>query len=377
MRLPELSQYPHLAEVTPSVLAALGVDGFSNTLGISEVNSACVLLIDGLGWELLNEHAADAPVLSSLASRPLRVGFPSTTAAGLASTGIGLQSGEHGMVGYSFEMPGVGVLSALRWCLHNEGTDLRGVLTAETVQPLDSVFERAEKAGVKASVVSGVDYPDSLLSRTTQRGARYNGVHALGDLAAGVLNSLQHKRSFCWAYHADLDKVGHWHKPGSLAWRIQLRQVDRLVESIVEQMPRGSMLAVVADHGMVSLDETAIDLDKTLDLRDGVRAFGGEPRARHLYLEKGAESMVLDTWRDLVGDKAWIRTRDEAIDEVWFGPRVSDYVRNRIGNIVVAAQGGFGLTRSKFEPIESQLIGHHGSFTTAEQLVPLAIAYQV
>jgi hypothetical protein len=375
MLLPDLNQYPHLAEVTPSVLAALGAAGFSNTLDIPEVNSACVLLIDGLGWELLNEHATDAPVLSSLDNRPLRVGFPSTTAAGLAATGIGLQSGEHGMVGYSFEMPGVGVLSALRWCLHNEGTDLRGVLAAEEIQPLDSVFVRAEKAGVKASVVSGVDYPDSLLSRTTQRGACYSGVHALGDLAAGVLNSLRDKRSFCWAYHADLDKVGHWHEPGSLAWRLQLRQVDRLVESIVEQMPQGSMLAVVADHGMVALDETAIDLDKTAELRGGVRAFGGEPRARHLYLENGAESAVVDTWRDLVGDKAWIRTREEAIDEGWFGSRVSDHIRSRIGDVVVAAQGGFGLIRSEFEPIESRFIGHHGSFSSAEQLVPLAVAY--
>ncbi|MGI8553070.1 MAG: alkaline phosphatase family protein, partial [Dehalococcoidia bacterium] len=90
-----------LAEVVPSLLSALGASGFANPLAIEPLAGACLLLIDGLGWQVLREHARDAPFLSSLAAgaKPLTSGFPSTTAASLASVGTGLPPGEHGFVG--------------------------------------------------------------------------------------------------------------------------------------------------------------------------------------------------------------------------------------------------------------------------------------
>ena len=93
------------------------------------------------------------------------------------------------------------------------------------------------------------------------RGGRYVGVHALGDLAACVQSAVA-DGGFCYGYHSELDLLGHVYGPGSAAWRMQLRQVDRLVESIVEALPAGGLLAVVADHGMVTVDESeVVDVD--------------------------------------------------------------------------------------------------------------------
>ncbi|MFE0024289.1 alkaline phosphatase family protein [Amycolatopsis sp. NPDC059021] len=373
MEPPQITGIPHLGQVVPSLLAAVGVSEFVNTLTLPESRSAAVLLIDGLGWELLHEHAADAPVLAELAQRQLRVGFPSTTAAGLAAIGTGLASGEHGMVGYTFEMPGTGVLNALRWCSHENGGDLRGALPPREVQPLQTTFERAAAAGIDSAVVSSAKFADTALTRATQRGARYAGVHALGDLAARTLDVLAEGRAFCYAYHNEVDMLGHLYGPGSTAWRMQLRQVDRLVESLVDGLPPGALLAVVADHGMVAVDGV-LDIDETPDLLAGVRAIGGEVRARHVYAEPGAADDVLAAWREVIGDRAWVRSRDEAIEAGWFGHTVSDRVRPRIGDVVAAARGRFGMVRELAEAVESSLIGQHGSLTTAEQLVPLVIA---
>lgn len=364
--------YPHLAEVVPSALTALGVPGFTGTLGFPEISRACVLLIDGLGRELLDEHAADAPVLAELAKRTLRVGYPSTTAAGLAAIGTGVASGEHGMAGYTFEVPGVGVLNALRWSSHEDGGDLRGAAPPKEVQPLPTTFERAAAAGVHTSVVSAAQFSDTALTAAVQRGARYAGVHALGDLGAGILRALEPAPSFCYGYHGELDLLGHVHGPGSMAWRFQLRQVDRLVESVVDGLQPGSMLAVVADHGMVTVRDK-LDLEDEPELLSGVRAFGGEVRARHVYAEPGAAADVLAAWRSALGDRAWVRSRDEAVEEGWFGP-VSSRVLPRIGDVVAAARGEFGMVRGLAEAVETSLVGQHGSLTTAEQLVPLAIA---
>ena len=114
---------------------------------------ACCL-IDGLGAELLDAHADDAPVLAGMRGQTFSVGFPSTTAAGLAAVGTGCRSGEHGMVGYTFRIPGTGVVNALRWRPHPWGDDLRNVVVPERVQPLPTAFERAAAAGMAVTVVS-------------------------------------------------------------------------------------------------------------------------------------------------------------------------------------------------------------------------------
>ena len=365
---------PHLADVTPSVLAAMGAPGFQPRIAVPyQAAGACVLLVDGLGADLLDRYAADAPVLGGLSRQTLQVGFPSTTAAGLAAVGTGCRSGEHGMVGMTFRLPGVGVINALRWRPHPWGADLREDGVPEAVQPRPTVFERAEAGGVQVSVISGAQFDGSGLTRAVLRGGRYRGVHALGDLAATV-RSVLIDRGFCYAYHADLDLVGHVHGPGSDAWRMQLRQVDTLVESILDGMPPGGLLAVVADHGMVAVEESAvIDIDTTESLTDGVAAIGGEVRARHLYVRDGALEDVLATWHEVVDERAWVTSGDDAVAAGWFGERVTDPVRARIGDVVVAARATAGFLRRSAEPVESSLIGQHGSLTDAEQKIPLLL----
>ncbi|BBY16049.1 alkaline phosphatase family protein [Mycolicibacterium litorale] len=367
---------PHLADVVPSVLAAMEAPGFEARIDLpTGIGSACVLLIDGLGAELLDRHADDAPVLAGLRGQTLQVGFPSTTVASLAAVGTGCRSGAHGMVGYTFRLPGAGVINPLRWRPHPWGEDLRAAVPPEVVQPMPTTFERAESAGVAVRVVSNAEFTGSGLTRAVLRGGRYVGVHGLGDLAASVRSVLA-EGGFCYGYHGDLDLLGHLYGPGSTAWRMQLRQVDRLVESVVAGLPPGALLAVVADHGMVAVDpDRILDLDECPALRDGVDDVAGEARARYVYTADGAAPAVLAAWRETLGDMAWVATRDEAIDAGWFGAHVADETRRRIGDIVVAARDSAALVRRTTEPVESALRGQHGSLTDLEQRVPLLLAY--
>jgi predicted AlkP superfamily pyrophosphatase or phosphodiesterase len=354
----------------------MGVFGFDGTIPLpGEIAGACVLLVDGLGAELLDTYADDAPVMAALRGPILQVGFPSTTVAGLAAVGTGCRSGEHGMVGLSFRLPGADVVNALGWRPHPWGRDLRDKVVPERVQPMPTTFERAASSGIAVSVINGAQFAGSGLTRAVLRGGHYVGVHALGDLAACVRSAVE-DGGFCYGYHSELDLLGHVHGPGSPAWRMQLRQVDRLVESIVEGLPPGGLLAVVADHGMIAVDPSeVVDVDACEPLLDGVDAIGGEPRARHVYVADGAAEAVLSVWRETLAQRAWVVSRDEAISAGWFGGRVSDDARFRIGDVVAAARGSAGIMRRTSEPLLSALIGQHGSLTDAEQRVPLLLAY--
>lgn len=362
-----------LAEVVPSLLAGLGVPGFANTLGVPDVTRVCLLLVDGLGFELLRDHPADAPFLHNLigGSQPLTAGFPATTATSITSIGTGRSPGEHGIVGYTFATP-ERLLHVLRWS-EVGGGDLRESYPPETMQPEQTALEEAAAAGVRVRVAMAHKFRNSGLSRVALRGGEVYGTIAFGDLAASAREWLTGPGpALCYAYHADLDMLGHWHGPDSAPWRYQLAAVDRLAASIGEDLPAGSALAVIADHGMVPITDR-IDVDSEPDLLAGVRLLGGDVRVRHVYTEPGADGDVTAAWQAAVGTRAWVVSREEAVAAGWFGKQVADRVLPRIGDLVVATYGTTGIVRSAVEPLETGLAGNHGSLTAQEQLVPFLL----
>ncbi|CCH30886.1 hypothetical protein BN6_35900 [Saccharothrix espanaensis DSM 44229] len=325
-----------LADVVPSLLAGLDVPGTADVLGLAGPSRVCLLLVDGMGQELLAAYAADAPFLSSLPPRTITAGFPATTAASVAALGTGRPTGEHGVVGWTFAAEGE-LLNALSWHRHGvtEQVDLRRALVPERVQPTRTAFERAADAGVSVRLVVPREHDGSGLTRAVLRGGRVRGAFALGDLVERTLEALHEPgRVFVYAYHADLDALGHVYGPGSAPWRRQLAFVDRLAETLAAELPPDAALVVTADHGMVAVaDPDRVDFDNDDRLRAGVRQLGGEARARHVYAREGAAADVRAAWTEVLGDRAWIASREEAIAAGWFGPVVAEHVRPRIGDL--------------------------------------------
>ena len=369
-----------LADVFPALLRALGEPGPDQeqtpSLDIPPVRAAALLLVDGLGSQLLRDHADDAPFLAGLPDAgPLRTGFPSSTSVSLTSLTTGLPPGAHGMIGIAFRAGPGELLDSLHWTSHGAGRqrDLREQFPPEALQPEPTVFERAAAAGIAVRVVSQQIFAGSGLTRAALRGGEYRGTRALGDLAAEIIDAVTGPgRRLCYGYHADLDSIGHQRGPGSMAWRLQLAQVDRLAALIAERLPAGAVLAVTGDHGMVRVDRR-YDADTDPDLLAGVALLGGDPRARHVYTEPGATADVLAAWRATLGPNAWVVTAEQAVSEGWFGP-VAAHVRDRIGDVVVATRGTAAVVRSVAEPFLASMPGQHGSLSKAEQLVPLLLA---
>jgi hypothetical protein len=365
-----------LADLVPSVLGVLGVAGEPDRigLGLDGLSRVAILLIDGMGADLMAARRDVAPFLGGLPERTLTAGFPSTTATSLASLGTGVPAGEHGIVGYLLAVPGHDrLMNPLKWRLMGEGppVDLLKEVVPEQFQPMTTAFERAAADGITVTRVAPMDQAGSGLTRAALRGGEFRPSFSSGDLVDGVVFALgEGDRSLVYAYHGDLDMTGHVRGPDSEAWALELAQVDLTVRLIAERMPAGAALIVTADHGMVQVD-SPVDFDTQPQLRAGVRALGGEPRARHVYAEPNAADDVAVAWRELLGADFTVATRAEAVGRGWFGPRVMPRVAPRIGDVVVVANTERAVIRSGGEPLQSRLVGHHGSLTSAEMLVPL------
>ena len=356
-----------LADLSSSILASLDPEAppEQNVLALAPAQRACLLIVDGLGWELLRAHPAVAPFLSELArnSKPITAGFPATTVTSLGSLCTGRPPGQHGMLGYKILVPGEDILlNALRW-------DPR--VDPRQWQALPTIYERAVAAGIAAVHVAPGSFRGTGLTVAAMRGATYRPAGSMGALAAqGAAAVTENGRALVTVYHGDLDSTGHGFGVGSDAWYNQLAHVDKLAEQLASALPAQTCLYVTADHGMVDVGpEDRIDVDEMPELRTGVDVLGGEARARHVYTEPGAAGDVLATWREVLGDRAWVLSRDEAIKEGWFGP-VNPNLADRIGDVVAAPVGSIAIVATKTEPQESALFGMHGSLTSADQLVP-------
>jgi hypothetical protein len=376
MMLPSAPRYgaAALADVGPSLLAALGVADEANVLDLPDTARAVLFVVDGMGWTGLQAHADAAPYLSSMRGRALTAGFPSTTVTSLASLGTGLPPGQHGLTGYTTYMADVGsVVNWLAWRSVGEGADLRDRLVPEVVQPQPTIWERADAAGVTTTVCTFDNFADTGLTRAVLRGGRWGGTYSEGDAVARAVDAVNNgNRALTYVYVSALDLVGHMRGPDTEAWREQLSIVDRIAERLGAGIGSDTVLYITADHGMVHVPEDAkVDFDGTLALREGVVALAGEPRMRHVHTAPGAADDVRSAWQETLG-AAWIvATADEAVAAGLFGPEVTPTARARIGDVIAIAAGNGGVVERRKLPRLAAMPGQHGALTDDDLLVPL------
>lgn len=356
-----------LGAVLPGVAASLGEWFDLPAVPLPAAERVCLVLVDGLGLQLLIENASTAPFLDSLRTeggRALRCGVPSTTATSLSSLGTGLPPGEHGLVGYEVLDPDRGVLlNELRW---DDAVDpLRW-------QPYPTIFQRLTHRRVTST--GNPEFEGSGFNAAALRGSRFVGAKRLDERVELARQTLAEPGLF-YLYWGGLDAVGHAEGCRTPQWRDELGRVDAELRRLADGLPAGTLLLVTADHGMVDVPHAdRIDLADRPALCQDVRLLAGEPRFVQAHCEPGTAAAVARRWEDAFGDRAWVRTREEAIAAGWFGP-VDDRVRPRIGEVLVAARDSFALVDSRVtRPHVLSLIGQHGSLTEAELSIPLLVA---
>ena len=355
-----------LADLTPSIFASLGLES-TNPL---EVESSlggreCFLLIDGLGSRQLRDYPEETPHLSQLTQEPaqLRVGFPSTTVTSLTSIGTGLLPGLHAMLGYTVRVPDSGdpgrLLNPLKW---DDRVD------PLFWQPESTLFERAVAAGISVHHVASKRYAGSGFTEASLRGGTYLAADTHEELVRESAKSLARSRSFSYVYLNDLDAAGHAHGVGSQQWRDALVSIDRLAGHLCKALPKGARLWVTADHGMTNVGEKiVIENELALDLT----LIGGEPRARHIYVREGSASDVALRWRAILGSRADIFTKDEAVGAGLFGCEVNERSLRRLGDVIAIPRDHAILIDESRVRFEGAMVGHHGALTDEEVYVPL------
>jgi hypothetical protein len=352
------------ANVRGIIPALLGPGAWSSSLpdwmpeAVRAADQAVLLVLDGLGWDQLEDHRRLVPAIASLRGGPITTVAPTTTATALSSIATGLTPGEHGLIGYRMVLGGE-VVNVLRWSA--DGHD------RSRSQPPADVQRYPAFLGKSVPVVSPDELTRSAFTAAHLRGGEQVGFRATSSLPVEVGHLLAEGERFVYAYYGGIDKIAHERGFGEY-YDAELRAADRLVADLLEVLPAGAVLLVTADHGQVEVGGNIVH--PTESLLSLVALQSGEGRFRWLHARRGAEAELLAAASEEFGGTGWVYPRDRLIADGWFGPSVPPPIAQRLGDVALIAREPV----SYHDPDDSgpfELICRHGSMTSPEVYVPL------
>lgn len=334
--------------------------------------SVCVVMVDGFGEELLRRYASYMPYLKNVPSLGvLHSALPSTTAASLTSFGTATAPGYHGVAGYEVRNPAKNTVM-------NQLSGWDKTVDPRDWQPHPTVFERYENH-VDVATISLSKYEGTGLSEAALRGGRF--IHAQSPtaritLATSLLSA--RKPALVYLYWGEIDQAGHRYGVDSQEWLEQVEELNLAMRRLAERLPAHVLLLLTADHGMVDIPaENRIDYSTEPELLENIEMTAGEPRMVQLYLkDKSAEAKkkVLDTWTARWGDQAWVLDAKTLYEQGYFGSTITEEARARIGDVIIACRDDIALYDMRhYKPHALNMVGQHGSLTSAETQVPLLL----
>lgn len=325
---------------------------------VTGARSVVLLVLDGLGWDQLQDHRALMPTVASMSGGSIHTVAPTTTATALTSIATGLTPAEHGLIGYRIMLGGE-VMNVLRWYVGEQA--VRRSHPPREVQPFEPFL------GHTVPVISPAELQTSAFSEAHLRGSVPVGWRAASSIAVEARRQVDAGERFVYCYYGGIDKIAHERGFGPY-YEAELRAADALVADVLRSLPSGTTLLVTADHGQVDVGERIVV--PSADLLASVSCQSGEGRFRWLHVRPGSIADVAAVAREEVGDVAWVATKEQVLDEGWFGPAMAPAVRSRLGDVALVAHEPVSF----HDPDDSgpfELVCRHGSLTSAEVNVPL------
>jgi hypothetical protein len=322
--------------------------------------SVVLLVVDGLGWNAVQEHAARLPTVAAMDGTAITTVVPSTTSTALTSICTGLAPAQHGVLGYRMRVGG-DVLNVLRWSVPD---------SHRPPDPFD-VQRHTSFLGREIPVVTKSEFRTSGFTQAHLRGARFVGWQTVATLVEHTVRLVASGERFVYAYYPGVDNVAHEFGLHNGFYERELQFADALVGMLLDALPSHATLVVTADHGQIHLErEDWIELPELAPLVD---VMAGDGRFRFLHAKPGAAGELLEAARGVVKERAWVLSRAELLASGWLGAGATGTIPGRVGDVVLASRDASAFVDPAL-PVEVRLRSGHGSLTPDEMLVPLVAA---
>jgi predicted AlkP superfamily pyrophosphatase or phosphodiesterase len=350
-----------LSDVLVSALASVG-GNFENRLRLPKVKHAVVVLVDGLGYENLQQASGYARFLSSKLDSSIRCEFPSTTATSLTGLATGTRSGVHGLIGYSVYDRKLSVQKNLL-------SGWESAVEAAEFKTKPSLSELSGEIGIR--VIGPAVYETSGFTELTMKGAKYLAAEQLADRFQALEEI--HKTSdasVTYLYVPELDQAAHKFGVSSNQWLHLLEELDMILNRFSSKISGNVGVLLTADHGVLDVQQgNHVYLDDYQWYASKVEHTSGDPRCNFVYLRAGVDAQVfIGELQEAFGSNAYVCTAGQLVDAGWTVDGASEYAPD-VFLIWKDAMVAYDRRFAKSNYLK--MIGQHGGISDVEMRVPI------
>lgn len=375
-----------LAEGALPPLRADLLDGLTD--GVERV---VMLLIDGLGWELLQRLMArdDGLIFHRLAERgrlfPITTTFLSTTNSVLTTLRTGFPPVRHGLLAYEMYLR---EWQAAAECLGFFPIASRGFaplegwgLDPDTFIPVPALTRQLAARGIPSDQVIAGQLTRTALTRMFFPDVRKVYGHVTASdfwyTLRAVLQEQRGERFMLGGYWGAVDTLEHHEGPRHATVEEEVRSLsyfiaEHFLKGLTAAEREGTLLVLLADHGQIDTPAArTITLDDHPALRDAlVLPPLGEARVPFFYPRAGRGPWVRAYIEEHFGDRFVGMEQAALLASGLLGPgEPYAEVYHRLGDLVCIATDDTTLVRERAQV--GRLKGRHGGLRSEEMLVPL------
>jgi predicted AlkP superfamily pyrophosphatase or phosphodiesterase len=343
--------------------AEASVLGQKNAFNLGKVDTAVVIMVDGLGAENLAANSSSARFLSSISQADqVFSGFPSTTVVSLGSFATGVDSSKHGLFGYRiFDRSTSESINLL------SGVDKYSVLDYLLCESI------SETSDVDVHAITLAEYENSGMTRATMNKAEHH-------FAATITERFEIAAALCgqpnrliYLYVPELDQAAHRFGVNSNQWRELLSELDVAVAGFAQCLGERVGVLVTADHGIIDISQDRhVYLDLISELEGKVLDVGGDPRVAYVYLQPNAnQQQIVTAIDDYCSGRVETFRPDELVElGLWQAELLE--LSDLLPDLIVIAIADVAIYHRNFARTTSlKMVGQHGALSDVEIKVPL------
>ena len=353
-----------------------------------DVKRVVVILIDAMGWNIVNKQAAswrDWADSAEINGQMTSV-FPSTTVNALSTVWTGNASGQHGLVGLRLFFPeyaALGQMLSLSPEFHRVPDALvKAGLNVTDFLATPGVGTKFAKSDVKTYAFKGNDIVDSALSKMHDRDiTKEFGYYTVADMLTQLrelLESSGDDKLYANCYWPMVDTMSHAYGPHSDNVSAETADIFHQIQTILfdqlsAEAREGTVVFITADHGQV---ETPIDQHVYISEHPELEAMllmrsAGEPRVAYLYAKQGKVDAVVEYINRELGERAVALSAETALESGLYGPPpFAPKTRERIGDVIVIMKEGALYLNPSDVKRAMRVKARHGGLTADEMQVP-------
>ena len=329
---------------------------FAKELAIKKPERIILALIDGMGSRLIDRKLADDGFFKQYQLFEISTVFPSTTTAATAAVENGRSPNENGWVGWNqyfkevddFVVP---FLGEGYYSKHDYGYDF-----VRNILPVTTTADELMAKGIQAKKIEGSFSPI--------------GAKDIEEFVDMIIKDSYSDNRYIYAYWDKYDSLMHKIGVDNEESDAYLRQIEAVFARRINELNEGTMLVIVADHGLVDIKEE-INVYET-PLNDFlIRPTAVEPRATAFYVKEACKADFASYFKSHYEDDFILLTKEQVLNSHLFGDhknheRLGDF----IGDFMAIAKGHKHFVYHE-QPSSFKFLGAHAGCHIDELMIPV------